>query len=139
LCASLGGLEGESVCEYLMTDLPMFTRLQPVLFVADLEAEVGFYAALGFTIEHREPGFVGLSCGDILFGLQHREGARFGEAQPVIWQIGTDDIGAVHERCRQTGLPVLAGPQLQAWGEWLMTLTSPNGYRVVIEGERREP
>ncbi len=117
----------------------MFTRLQPVLFVADLDAEVRFYEALGFTIQHREPGFVGLCHDDILFGLQHRESVTHGEAQPLIWQIGTDDIGAVHERCREMGLPVLAGPQLQAWGEWVMALTSPNGYRVVIEGEHREP
>lgn len=117
----------------------MFTRLQPVLFVADLDAEVRFYEALGFSIQHREPGFVGLCRDYILFGLQHRDGATYDGAQPLVWQIGTDDIGAVHDRCRETGLPVLAGPQLQAWGEWLMTLMSPNGYRVVIEGERREP
>lgn len=122
----------------------MFTRLQPILYVADLAAEVAFYEALGFTVQHREPGFVGLCLGNILFGLQHRngasfDGASFDGAQPLVWQIGTDDIGAVHDRCRRAGLPVLEGPQLQTWGEWLMTLRSPNGYRLMIEGERREP
>lgn len=117
----------------------MFTRLQPILFVADLEAEVAFYAALGFTVQHREPGFVGLCRDQILFGLQHRDGTAFDGGQPLIWQIGTDDIGAVHDRCRRAGLAVVEGPQLQTWGEWLMTLMSPNGYRVVIEGECREP
>ncbi len=81
----------------------------------------------------------GLCRDEILFGLQQREGATYGETQPVIWQIGTGDIGAVHDRCREAGLAVLQGPQLQAWGEWLMILASPNGYRIVIEGERSEP
>ncbi len=115
----------------------MFTRLQPVLFVADLDAEIAFYQALGFEIEHRELGFVGLAfAGRILFGLQQRDGATFDVGQPLIWQIGTSDIDAVHERCRQTGLAVHQVPELAAWGEWLMRLRSPNGYQIIIEGER---
>ncbi len=117
----------------------MFTRLQPVLFVADLDAEIAFYQALGFEIEYRELGFAGLAFeGRILFGLQQRVGATFDEGQPLIWQIGTGDIDAVHERCLQTGLPVQQTPELAAWGEWLMRLRSPNGYQLVIEGERHE-
>ncbi len=117
----------------------MLTRLQPVLFVADLDAEIAFYLALGFEVQYQEPGFAGLAWADrILFGLQRQDGATFDAAQPLIWQIGTDDIDAVHQRCSQAGLPVIKTPERQGWGEWLMRLRSPNGYQVVIEGQRRD-
>jgi catechol 2,3-dioxygenase-like lactoylglutathione lyase family enzyme len=116
----------------------VYTQLRPVLFVDDLPAEVDFYQRLGFQILFQMPEFVGLVCGQpILFGLQHRPGAKFEDEQPVIWQIATDDIDAVYQRCRQESFPIPHEPELQSWGDWTMTVVSPNGYRVVFEGSKK--
>lgn len=116
----------------------MFTQLRPILFVDDLPAEIDFYQRLGFQLEFQTGDFAGLVFGKpILFGLQQRPGARFETAQPIIWQIATDDITAVLERCQQEHMPILQPPQLQDWGEWTMTVVSPNGYRVVFEGDKK--
>lgn len=116
----------------------MFTQLRPVLFVADLPAEVSFYQKLGFQILFQDEEFVGLVFGKlILFGLQSRPGARFGDDQPVIWQIATENVEAVYQRCRQENFAVLKEPELQSWGEWTMTVLTPNGYHVVFEGDKK--
>jgi catechol 2,3-dioxygenase-like lactoylglutathione lyase family enzyme len=116
----------------------MYTRLQPILFVQDLGAEVDFYTRLGFEVVHESADFVGLAYGDtILFGLQIRPDGWPLRAQPLIWQIGTDDIDAVHRRCLREGLEVVAEPAIQSWGEWLMRVKSPGGYHVVFEGSRK--
>jgi catechol 2,3-dioxygenase-like lactoylglutathione lyase family enzyme len=116
----------------------MFTQLRPVLFVDDLPAEVDFYQKFGFQILFHEAEFVGLICGQqILFGLQHRPGAKFTADQPVIWQIATDDMDEVYHLSQQECIPVLREPELQSWGEWIMTVLSPNGYHVVFEGDKK--
>jgi hypothetical protein len=116
----------------------MFTQLRPTLFVEDLPAEVDFYQRLGFQILFQMPEFVGLVFGQpILFGLQQRPGARFKTEQPVIWQIATDDIDGVYQTCQKEGFPVQQEPALQDWGDWTMTVVSPNGYRVVFEGAKK--
>jgi len=116
----------------------MYTRLQPVLYVGELAAEVDFYRRLGFEVVHDSPDFVGLAHGDsILFGLQRRPGWNRPGEQPLIWQIATDDIDAVHLRCAEQGIDILREPRLEDWGEWTMILGSPAGYRVTIEGARK--
>ncbi len=116
----------------------MFTQLRPVLFVDDLAAELDFYLKLGFQILFQMPEYVGLVCGEsILFGLQHRQGAQFGADQPVTWQIATDDMDAVYQLCLEAKVNIQQEPELQSWGEWTMTVLSPNGYRVVFEGVKK--
>ncbi len=116
----------------------IFTQLRPILFVEDLAAEVRFYEKLGFKIEFQSPDFVGLVYGDaILFGLQHQAGARYDEDQPVIWQMAVHHIDAVAQLCKQHQFPVQQEPALQSWGEWTMTVISPNGYRVTFEAEQQ--
>ncbi|RPJ49877.1 MAG: hypothetical protein EHM21_06135 [Chloroflexi bacterium] len=116
----------------------MFTQLRPVLFVDDLSAEVIFYQKLGFQILFQMPDFVGLVYGEqILFGLQHRPGAKFDVEQALTWQIATNDIDAVFQCCQQKNFNILQEPELQSWGDWTMTVLSPNGYRVVFEGTKK--
>lgn len=116
----------------------MFTQLRPVLYVDDLPAEIDFYQRLGFQVAFRAADFAGLVFGEpILFGLQQRSGARFETTQPLIWQIAVGDIDAVSERCTQEHMTILQPPQLQDWGEWTMTVVSPNGYRVIFEGDKK--
>ena len=115
----------------------MFTQLRPVLYVDDLPAELDFYQKLGFQILFQDPEFVGLVFGKpILFGLQHRSGAKFDVDQPVIWQIATDNMDAVVQCCQQENFIIQQKPELQSWGEWTMTVLSPNGYRVIFEGTK---
>jgi catechol 2,3-dioxygenase-like lactoylglutathione lyase family enzyme len=117
----------------------MFTQLRPVLYVDDLSAETEFYQKLGFQILFQTPDSVGLVFGQpILFGLQHRTGATYGADQPVFWQIATDNIDEVYQRCQQENLLIQSKPELQSWGEYTMTVVSPNGYRVVFEGPKNE-
>jgi catechol 2,3-dioxygenase-like lactoylglutathione lyase family enzyme len=116
----------------------MFTQLRPVLYVDDLQAEVDFYRKLGFKILFQDPEFVGMVFGEpILFGLQHRPGAKFGADQPVIWQIATDNMNEVEQCCQQENFEIQQKPELQSWGEWTMAVLSPNGYRVVFEGAKK--
>jgi hypothetical protein len=116
----------------------MYTQLRPILFVDDLPAEVNFYQRLGFQILFQDPEFVGMVFGKpILFGLQHRPGAKFEDDQPLIWQIATDDMDEVYRLCRQENFPVQLEPRLESWGEWTMTVITPNGYRVVFEGSKK--
>ena len=110
----------------------MFTRLQPVLGVADLAAEVAFYRALGFEVTHEEQDFVGLVHGAILFGLQTGKPAQ---RESLVWQIGSADVHAVHALACEQGLDVVEGPKLQEWGEWTLRLATPGGYELVVEGE----
>jgi hypothetical protein len=116
----------------------MFTQLRPVLYVDDLPAEVDFYQKLGFQILFQLPEYVGLVFGKpILFGLRHRLGAKFDLDQPVIWQIATDNIDEIFRRCQQENFIIEQQLELQSWGEWTMTVVSPNGYRVVFEGTKK--
>jgi uncharacterized glyoxalase superfamily protein PhnB len=115
----------------------MFNRLQPVLFVDSIQNEVEFYQKFGFRIEHEEQSFVSLAYGNtILFGLQHKPGSIFHDSQPLIWQIGTDDIDAVYQRCQQAQLTIYQNLEIQSWGEWMFGVISPNGYRVIFEGRK---
>lgn len=115
----------------------MFTRLQPILYVENLAAEAEFYRRLGFETVFESDTFVGLSYGEgILFGLEHKPGHGPLTEQPLLWQIGTDDIEAVHQRCKSEGIEILVPPRLEEWGDLTMQVCSPNGYHVTFEGER---
>lgn len=112
----------------------MFERLLPVLPVAEVDAEVAFYAALGFTAAPTHTGFTALRSGQVLFGVQRSE-------QPVppaglAWQIEVTDIRAVHELAVRAHLPVVRGPQVHPVGFWTVQLRTPSGYLLTFEGPR---
>ncbi len=110
----------------------MFTRLQPVLYVRDLAAEVAFYQQLGFTVAHETRDFAGIVYGEaILFGLQARDVIDPGQ---IIWQIGVASVDNLAGHCQEAGIVPVEPPLLQPWGEWTMTVQSPNGYQVIFEG-----
>lgn len=114
----------------------MFTRLQPILRVHDLDAERDFYLALGFTLQSQGDGFVALSDGaSILFGLEQDQRAD-PEAlgQLLTWQFGVDSVGALAEHAEAMGIPIIELPRYESWGEWTVALQSPNGFRVIFEG-----
>ena len=114
----------------------MFNRLQPILNVLDIAAETQFYVRLGFSIAHQSEGFVALAAGEtVLFGLKAEE-----ESDPIAFerqmflQFGVASVGEVARHCEREGIAVEKPMELQAWGEWMMVLRSPGGYRVAVEG-----
>ena len=111
----------------------MYLRLQPILFVSNLEAEKNFYKQLGFTITYEGTKFVAVAHGDILFGLQHKPDVDLTNL-PFIWQIGSSDVEIIYRMCSMANIPIIQKPTLEDWGEWSLIVESPNGYRVIFEG-----
>jgi hypothetical protein len=110
----------------------MFQRLLPVIPVADVEAEVAFYLALGFTAEPTHSGFTALRHGRVLFGVQSSD-----EQIPpadLRRQIEVDDIQAVHRLASRPGLVVRHEPSVHPAGFWTLQLRTPNGYALTLEG-----
>jgi hypothetical protein len=114
----------------------LYTRLQPILNIADLEAEIGFYTALEFEIKDQAEGFAAVAFGDcILFGLQQQKSPAPEVIQEsMVWQIGVTDVGLIQDLCQRQDLNILRSPERQPWGEWIMKVESPNGWVVVFEG-----
>lgn len=114
----------------------MYQRLQPILHLQDLSSEQDFYLRLGFTLHYATADFVAFSHGDaILFGLQQDpagDAAYF--SQQMEWQFGVTDVQAVATLCEAAALPILEPLHQTPWGEWVVVVQSPNGYRVVFEG-----
>ncbi|MFE9404305.1 VOC family protein [Streptomyces sp. NPDC006530] len=113
----------------------MFKRLLPVLPVVDVEGEVAFYAALGFTAEITHSGFTSLRCGPVLFGVQKPRVVEY-RVPPwdLAWQIEVSDVHAVHDLALRRGLTVLRGPEPHPGGFWTVQLRTPNGYLLTLEG-----
>jgi predicted enzyme related to lactoylglutathione lyase len=100
--------------------------------------ESQFYTRLGFEVFDEMEGFSALSYDKcILFGLQeetHCDPSGF--TKHAIWQIGTEDIDAVHKVCEREGIDIIQEPELQDWGEWIMKVKSPNEYTVLFESPK---
>jgi catechol 2,3-dioxygenase-like lactoylglutathione lyase family enzyme len=77
----------------------LFSRIIPILFVGDLEAERDFYLALGFHVTYEGPEypyFLALGQGKIEFGIEWRR--DFSAAAPdrvLTWQFGVSDLDSV--------------------------------------------
>ena len=119
----------------------MYTRLIPVLPVADVPAERRFYEALGFE-RHVDPAeqypdsvFAALAYGPgILFGVSIAEAFDPPSAESRLWwQFETSDIDAVHRRASASGLFIVQPPTVEEWGRRTLKLRSPNGYLVTFE------
>jgi len=116
-----------------------FTKLVPVIYVEDLNAEVQFYKDLGFSVldEGEEfSGFVAIKQGDVEFGIEISERFRARAANDsVLWQFRVDDLAAVARLCVKLGYrhttPAEYGEPTDGWA---MNVFSPNGYRVNLEG-----
>jgi hypothetical protein len=115
----------------------MFQRLLPVIPVADVEAEVAFYLALGFAAEPTHSGFTALRHGRVLFGVQSSD-----EQIPPVdlrWQIEVDDIQAAHQLASRPGLEVRHEPSIHPAGFWTLHLGTPNGYASPSKGQSAPP
>ena len=120
----------------------MFTRLVPILRVADLEAEKRFYTSLGLSVTYEGPeypDFIAVGTGDIEFGIERGTDFEPDRAGSVLtWQLGVADVDTAAETCRSAGLE----PELTVhnpapgWTYRTLRLHSPNGYQVLLEGPR---
>ena len=116
-----------------------FQRLAPIIYVADLAAEVAFYEAFGFAISYRGadfPNFIAVKQGELEFGIEHRPEFSAAEtARSFFWQFVVDDLNGAVAICQRHGFAY--NPPKCYWeaGDgWSMEVQSPNGYTVSLEG-----
>lgn len=120
----------------------LFTRLVPILRVADLDAERRFYTALGLQVTYEGPeypDFLAIGTDDIEFGIERGDDFRPEQAPSVVtWQLGVADVDAAADACRAAGLDAELAVHTPApdWTYRTLHLRSPNGYRVLLEGPR---
>jgi hypothetical protein len=120
----------------------LFTKLLPVLNVRDVSAERAFYLSLGFmvTYEGKEyPDFIALGVGDIEFGIQPAKSEN-DPPSVLTWQIGVSDVDRAIEVCEKAALKfeIEHNDPAPGWSYRRLILTSPNGYRVALEGDNEK-
>jgi lactoylglutathione lyase len=108
----------------------------PILMVADMRRSLGFYRDLiGFEVTYTFP-----SAEDPQFASFSIEGGKLALAtgdKPVesgstaIW-LYADDVDAAVSDLRSAGVPVVAEPADQPWGERVASVADPDGYVVHI-------
>lgn len=119
----------------------MYTRLIPVLPVADVPTERRFYEALGFEVHvdpdeaYPESEFAALAFGpNILFGVSISSEFQSESAESRLWwQFETSDLDGVQRLAEEASLLVVQPPQVEEWGRRTFKLRSPNGYVVTFE------
>jgi catechol 2,3-dioxygenase-like lactoylglutathione lyase family enzyme len=121
-----------------------FTRLVPILLVGDLEAERDFYLRIGFTLTYQGsefPDFVAMGDGPVEFGLEH--GTAFDRNRPdqvLTWQIGVSDVDQVADRLTEAGIQ-FTEERIEPGHDWsyrVLHTRTPNGYRLILEGDRED-
>lgn len=118
----------------------IFTKLAPVLNVADLPAERTFYESLGLPVIYEGdeyPDFIAFGTDALEFGIQAAAGPN-DPPSVLTWQLGVSDIDVAADLCRQAGLSFTTEQNDPApgWSYRRLILQSPSGYRVVLEGPR---
>ena len=86
----------------------LFSRIIPILFVGDLQAERDFYVSLGFHVTYEGPEypyFLALGHGKVEFGIEWRQ--DFSSAGPdkvLTWQFGVSDLELAKKRLAEAGV-----------------------------------
>ena len=126
-----------------------FTKLVPVIYVDDLNAEVQFYNDFGFSVVDEGdqgdeaggfPGFAAMRLGDVEFGIEISDRFRARAANDsILWRFQVDDLAAVARLCDRLGYRHSAPERFgDGMDGWEMEVTSPNGYRVNLERRSRQ-
>jgi catechol 2,3-dioxygenase-like lactoylglutathione lyase family enzyme len=117
----------------------LFTRVIPILFVADLQAERDFYVRLGFGVTYQGPEypyFIALGHGAVEFGIEWRQGFSFAAPDRVLtWQLGVSDIDKAKKQLADAGVPFreeLMAPSPD-WQYRVVHVRTPNGYHLLLE------
>jgi catechol 2,3-dioxygenase-like lactoylglutathione lyase family enzyme len=118
---------------------PLFSRIIPILFVGDLQAERQFYEALGFSVTYEGPEypyFLALGYGKIEFGIEWRRDFVQGLPDRVLtWQFGVSDLDLAKKRLADAGVRYreeLMTPSPE-WQYRVLHARTPNGYHLLLE------
>lgn len=119
----------------------------PIIYVDDVGASVRFYRdLLGFEEIYRfppsgEPGYVALRLDDGKIGLSsasfpgiHGKPQRPVTGRPFELCLEVTDVDTFVGELRGGGVPVLAEPADQVWGERVAYVEDPDGNPVHIRG-----
>ncbi|MEU4695143.1 VOC family protein [Actinoplanes sp. NPDC023714] len=127
-----------------------FRDAHPILYVADLEAALGFYRdLLGFVETYRFGEFVALSLGGSAISVAQASDGQIGShglpmdlprdlraGRQFELCVYTDDVDAAIDGFRAAGVPVLVEPADQPWGERMAYVADPDGHPVMICAEK---
>lgn len=120
---------------------PLFDMLVPIIYVSDLQAEKQFYLDLGFQISYegkKFPNFIGIKCGNkIEFGLQKKKVDANKINRLFFWQLTVLNLNELIQLCKKRKIKILRKGNVNVTKNWSyseITIKSPNGYRVNIEG-----
>jgi predicted enzyme related to lactoylglutathione lyase len=123
--------------ESAMTDQPATETaisLQPMVHVADMNAAVGFYEALGARVEHgsRDGDFVMLRIGPSRFSLlAHPPNPEKNEGQVEFNFETTEDLETVEARLRAAGATIARPTTDEGFGRQLQ-VSAPDGLPIKI-------
>lgn len=121
----------------------MFTEAFPILTADDLPVTAEFYVGLlgavqtyEFRGEGGRLGYIGLQLGTSHLGIgQNTEppgaGHRGGVQRSTLC-VYTEDCDAAVAHLRGHGVPVVAEPVDQVWGERMAVVADPDGSEVII-------
>ena len=125
---------------YLMdTHVPTFRRMVPILYVRDLQAETAFYQALGLQITYQGddfPGFIAIGCEQLEFGLETKPDFDPDSVSKVLaWQFEVDSLLPFVQLAERKRWDYQAPScYWQAEDQWSMSIRTPNGYQLGVEG-----
>jgi lactoylglutathione lyase len=117
----------------------VFQELFPILTTQDLPRALGFWRdLLGGRVTYQfppdgQPAYVGMDLGRSHLGIGADAAAEppAGGRQFAIW-VYADDCDAAVQHLRANGVPVLAEPADQPWGERMAEVADPDGNRVIV-------
>ncbi|BBH68740.1 lactoylglutathione lyase [Actinoplanes sp. OR16] len=120
-----------------------FRDAHPIIYVADVEASLGFYRdLLGFVETYRFGDFVSLSLGESAVSVARVGDGEVGShglpvgvsrsAQSFELCVYADDVDAAIAELRAAGVAVLVEPADQPWGERMAYVADPDGHPVMI-------
>ena len=116
--------------------------MSPTITVNDLQRSVRFYTeGLGFEVasENEYDGvvrFVRLKAGDANLGLGQDDFAKGRDRVKGVgmrlWITTKQDINALAERAKASGIKLDEGPMALPWGPMAFAFTDPDGFKVTV-------
>jgi uncharacterized glyoxalase superfamily protein PhnB len=120
------------------------TAIIPILTVDDLHKSIGFYEAIGFTIDERweESGEllgVMMRAGNTLIGLNQddwKKGRDRKKGLGMRWfMAASQDIDDIAARARGAGITLDSEPHDTEFGSRAFEVTDPSGFLLTIASE----
>jgi lactoylglutathione lyase len=124
------------------------SRAFPVAYSDDVDRAVRFWELIGFERFYDLPGpdgglgYAGLRCGASELAVTHgnwareRYGLKPGHGPCFEMYLYVDDLDALIERLRQSGVAVLREPEDMPWGERIASVIDPDGNPVALCAEK---